>query len=61
MPGPLDGVKVVELSEIIAAPFAGMLLPDMGAEVVKVEPPWGQGNCMKGKGGKIDVKQRGLV
>ena len=41
MPGPLDGVKVVEFREIVAAPFAGMLLSDMGAEVVKVEPPWG--------------------
>ena len=41
MPGPLAGVKVVEFSEIIAAPFAGMLLSDMGAEVIKVEPPWG--------------------
>ena len=41
MPGPLEGVKVVEFSEIIAAPLAGMLLSDMGAEVIKVEPPWG--------------------
>ena len=42
MPGPLDGVKVLEFSEIIAGPFAGMLLADMGADVVKVEPPWGE-------------------
>ena len=41
MPGPLDGVKVVEFTEIIAGPFAGMLLSDMGADVIKVEPPWG--------------------
>ena len=41
MLGPLDGVKVVEFTEIIAGPFAGMLLSDMGAEVIKVEPPWG--------------------
>lgn len=41
MPGPLDGVKVVEFTEIIAGPFAGMLLADMGAAVIKVEPPWG--------------------
>ena len=41
MAGPLAGIKVVEFSEIIAAPFAGMLLSDMGAEVIKVEPPWG--------------------
>ena len=41
MPGPLHGVKVVEFTEIIAGPFAGMLLSDMGADVIKVEPPWG--------------------
>ncbi len=41
MPGPLDGVQVVEFTEIIAGPFAGMLLADMGAQVIKVEPPWG--------------------
>ncbi len=41
MPGPLQGVKVVEFTEIIAGPLGGMLLADMGAEVTKVEPPWG--------------------
>ena len=40
--GPLHGLKVLELSEIIAAPYAAMLLADMGADVVKVEPPWGE-------------------
>jgi formyl-CoA transferase len=39
--GPLAGVSVVEFSEIIAAPFGGMLLSDMGADVIKVEPPAG--------------------
>ena len=41
MSGPLDGIKVVEFCEIIAGPFAGMLLSDLGAQVIKVEPPWG--------------------
>ena len=41
MAGPLDGVKVADFSEIIAAPLAGRLLAEMGAQVVKVEPPWG--------------------
>jgi len=40
--GPLDGLKVLEFSEIIAAPYAAMLLADMGADVIKVEPPWGE-------------------
>jgi formyl-CoA transferase len=39
--GPLAGIKVLEFSEIIAAPFGGMLLSDMGADVIKVEPPAG--------------------
>ena len=37
----LDGVRVVEFGNLIAAPYAGMLLADLGAEVVKVEPPGG--------------------
>ncbi|MEX2246748.1 MAG: CoA transferase [Dehalococcoidia bacterium] len=41
-PGPLSGVKVLEFSEIIAAPFGGMMLSDMGADVIKVEPPSGE-------------------
>ena len=41
MPGPLHGITVVEFSTMIATPTAGMLLADMGARVIKVEPPWG--------------------
>lgn len=41
-PGPpLDGVRVVEFCNVAAGPFCGMLLADMGADVVKVEPPGG--------------------
>ncbi|MFC6703901.1 CaiB/BaiF CoA transferase family protein [Flexivirga alba] len=36
MPGPLDGVRVVELAAIGPAPFAGMLLADLGADVINV-------------------------
>lgn len=42
MPGPLDGIKILEFTEIIAGPFGGMLLGDMGAEIIKIEPPWGE-------------------
>lgn len=49
--GPLAGYRVVELGTIIAGPFAGRLLGDLGADVIKVESPrrpdplrhWGQG------------------
>jgi formyl-CoA transferase len=37
--GPLAGVRVIELGTLIAGPFAGRLLADMGAEVIKVEHP----------------------
>ncbi len=41
MPGPLDGIRVCDLTRILAGPFATMKLADMGAEVVKVENPDG--------------------
>lgn len=40
--GPLAGVKIVELCHLIAGPYAGMLLADEGADVIKVEPPQGE-------------------
>ena len=39
MPGPLDGVRVVELGVWVAGPAAGGVLADWGADVVKIEPP----------------------
>jgi crotonobetainyl-CoA:carnitine CoA-transferase CaiB-like acyl-CoA transferase len=39
MPGPLEGVRVVEIGVWIAGPAAGMILADWGADVVKIEPP----------------------
>jgi formyl-CoA transferase len=48
--GALDGIRVIEVGTLISGPFAGRLLGDMGADVIKVEPPgapdplrtWGQ-------------------
>ena len=39
MSGPLSGIRVLEMGSFIAGPFAGQLLGDYGAEVIKVEPP----------------------
>ena len=49
-PGPLAGLRVLELGTLLAGPFTGRLLGDMGAEIIKIEPPgkpdpmreWGQ-------------------
>ena len=48
----VTGIKVVEMGQLLAGPFCGQLLGDMGADVVKIEPPgagdpmrnWGQGD-----------------
>jgi formyl-CoA transferase len=40
-PGPLCGLKVIELGQLIAGPFAGKTLADFGADVIKIEPPVG--------------------
>jgi crotonobetainyl-CoA:carnitine CoA-transferase CaiB-like acyl-CoA transferase len=44
--GPLKGVRVVEMGQLIAGPFCGQLLGDMGAEIIKIEPP-GKGDPMR--------------
>ena len=44
--GPLAGVRVLELGSFIAGPFAGQLLGDYGADVIKIEPP-GDGDPMR--------------
>jgi len=45
-PGPLAGLRVVEMGTLLAGPFCGQLLGDFGAEVIKIEPP-NQGDPMR--------------
>ncbi|WP_439547510.1 CaiB/BaiF CoA transferase family protein [Sandarakinorhabdus sp.] len=48
--GPLAGLTVIEMGQLIAGPFCGQLLGDMGANVIKIEAP-GAGDPMRGWGG----------
>lgn len=41
MPGPLDGVRIIDLTAMVSGPLATMLLADQGAEVIKIENPAG--------------------
>ncbi len=41
LPSPLEGIKVLDCSQILAGPYCSMLLADMGADVVKIEKPGG--------------------
>ena len=59
MPGPLEGIRVVDFGQYLAGPFGPMLLADLGADVIKVEPTRGDGmraavigsfmGCQRGK------------
>lgn len=60
MPGPLEGLKVLELAGIGPGPFCAMLLADMGAEVIRVERPGGHQDPW-GRSPVLDRSRRSLT
>jgi alpha-methylacyl-CoA racemase len=50
VPGPLSGIRIIELAGIGAGPFCGMMLGDMGAEVISIERPGGNPAAAAGHG-----------
>lgn len=55
--GPFDGIRILEFTQIIAGPLGCMLLSDMGAEVIKVEPPEGEPWRLQGQFVPLESKQ----
>jgi len=49
LPGALDGIRVIEFANYVSGPYAGMLLADYGADVIKIEVP-GKGDPFRGWG-----------
>lgn len=67
MPKPLNGVNVLDLGQIYQGGYSGLLLSYLGADVVKVEPPWGENVRTRSEDGKppqvqlLNANKRGIV
>lgn len=57
---PLHGVTVIEVDSWMAAPSAGVILADMGADVIKIEPPGGDPMRGKGRPAKVEGAGKGF-